>query len=164
MNRLPPLVIAALLAIPLAVSSLPAHAQQMYKCTVDGRTTFAEFPCGKSAEKITVRPVAGDYAPAPLAVAAPAGRAAAPTSDRHAQLDEMVRQRRIRELEYEIRDAENDMDAELGALKGKKRYAGYGLAGATWEASISQEMQAVTAKWRGKIDALNGQLATLRKP
>ena len=163
MNRLPPLVIAALLAIPLALASLPARAQQMYKCTVDGRTTFAEFPCGKSAEKITVRPVAGDYAPAPLAVAAPSGAAVTPAGDRHAVLDEMTRQRRIRELEYEIRNAENDMDAELDVLRRKQGRASNNLAGATWLTSISQEMQAVTAKWRGKLDELNGQLAALRK-
>jgi len=154
-----PLPIAIALA---ALLPLCAHAQQMYKCTAAGRVTFSEFPCGQGAQKITVRPVAGDYPAAPLAVATPGDSAAAPASD-HAQLAEMVRQRRIRELNYEIRDAENDMDAELEALKDKKRYAGYGLAGATWEASISQEMQAVTAKWRGKLDELNSRLAALRK-
>lgn len=152
-----------LLAIPLALASLPAHAQQMYKCTVDGRTTFSQFPCGQGAQKITVRAAAGDYAPAPLAVAAPVAGAAAPASDRQALLTEMTRQRRIRELEYEIRDAEDDMDAELDALRARQGRAANNLAGATWLAGISQEMQAVTAKWRGKIDELNERLAALRK-
>lgn len=155
-----------LAALLLATVALPASGQQMYKCTQDGRTTFSEFSCGKSARKITVRPVAGDYAPAPLEVAAPPAapsNVAAPAADPRTRLDEMARQRRARELEYEIRDAEKDMDAELDTLKRKKAYAGNGLAGATWEASISQEMQAVTAKWRGKIDELNGRMAALRK-
>lgn len=154
----PLLPVAALFAL----IALPTHAQQMYKCTVDGRVTFAEFPCGKSAQTIRVRPASGDSVPAPLASAAPAS-APQYATDRQALLDDMARQRRIRELQYEIRNAEADMDAELDGLRARQGRAANNLAGATWLASISQEMQAVTAKWRGKIDELNGQLVALRK-
>ena len=147
------------LLLAIAIAAIPAHAQQMYKCDQGGTVTFSEFPCGKNAKKIDVKPVAGETATVPLAAVAPA-----PQGGRsQALLDEMTRQRRIREIEYEIRNAENDMDAELEGLRRKKGNANNNLAGATWLTSISQEMQAVTAKWRGKIDQLNSQLAALRQ-
>lgn len=149
-----------------ALLPLSAHAQQMYKCSVAGRVTFSEFPCGPGAQKISVRPASGDYAPAPLAVAPAGVSAAVPAAaadSRQAVLDEMSKQRRIRELQYEIRDAENDMDEEIDRLRARQGQASNNLAGATWLAGISQEMQAVTAKWRGKLDELNSRLAALRK-
>lgn len=43
MRTLLPLIAA------LALVPLPAHAQQMYKCTVDGRTSYSDQPCPAGA-------------------------------------------------------------------------------------------------------------------
>jgi hypothetical protein len=51
----------------------------------------------------------------------------------------MAKERRLRELGFEIRDAEREMDDELEKLRQRKYRSANNLAGATWESSISQE-------------------------
>lgn len=70
--------------------------------------------------------------------------------------------REIREIEYEIENDQKSMDRELTELKGKKGRANNNLAGATWEQSISTEMQAVTEKYRAKFDYSRDRISTLR--
>lgn len=60
------------------------------------------------------------------------------------------------------------MDQELDAIRNKKRYANNTLAGATWEQSLSTEMNAVTSRYnienitlRNKIHQLDEQLKQL---
>ena len=55
------------------------------------------------------------------------------------------------------------MGAELDALKTKKKQANNNLAGATWEASISQEMLVVTQRYQMKATADQLKLEQLRE-
>ena len=82
----------------------------------------------------------------------------------------MELERKQREIEYAIRDNENEiqahqsqMERELASLQNKKRRAKNNLAGATWEQSISIEMQTVSAKYRTKIQVSQDRIAQLRK-
>lgn len=60
-----------------------------------------------------------------------------------------------------IESYQRSMDAELAGLSRQKNRANNNLAGATWENSISSEMQAVTAKWSSKIEIEQSRLARL---
>lgn len=44
----------------LLMATWTAHAQ-VYKCVENGRKVFSDIPCSNSAEKVDVRPAAGDY-------------------------------------------------------------------------------------------------------
>lgn len=55
------------------------------------------------------------------------------------------------------------MDADLVALQRKKRLANNNLAGATWEDSISGEMQAIAARYRAGIEVEQAKIVDLRK-
>lgn len=164
----------ALALVVLALVPLAAPAQTLYKCTEGGIIKYADSPCGKSAVLISGKPAASasrnvvvqtaDQSPA-VAARAPEAAPAAPADAqrlREDQLAQMARDRRIRELGYEIRDAEREMDDELEKLRRRKGYANNNLAGATWESSISQEMQAATSKGNARIAALRRELADLR--
>ena len=71
----------------------------------------------------------------------------------------MTRTRRTQELQAQIQQAEDaianrntQMSAELNALGAKKTLARNNLAGATYEQSVSTEMQAVTQKYKTMND------------
>lgn len=166
----------SLFVLILALAPLGAVAQSLYKCTEGGVVKYAERPCGKSAVLISgpqagaqskhVVQTAESPAPAP-AIAARAPDAATPApadaqKARQEQLAQMAKERRIRELGFEIRDAEREMDDELEKLRQRKYRSANNLAGATWESSISQEMQAATSKHTARIDALRREKASLQ--
>lgn len=77
--------------------------------------------------------------------------------------DVLYRDRRTTELEREIQSTEEAinsrngcMDAEMQALRNQERYARNNLAGATWEQSLSTEMQAVAMKYKTMNDIASG--------
>lgn len=78
-------------------------------------------------------------------------------------------ERHQRELDYAIERGESDvqrlqghMEAELDALRRKKLLAENNLAGATYEQSISSEMQAASEKYRIQIQVAQDRVAQLR--
>ncbi len=159
-----PLLVAGVLALlPLA-----APAQNLYRCTEGGVIRYADRPCGKSAVLVSGQPAAArpetvvQPAPAPTAAAPAPPPAADAQAMRQAQLAQMARERRIREVEYELRDAERELDDDLNRLRRRQGTAANNLAGATWIGGIAQEMQAVTAKGNARIDALRRELFDLR--
>lgn len=154
----------ALLPVVLALAAGGVQAQ-IYKCADAGGVRFAERPCGSSAILVSAR--------APSA-APPAAddRPVAPMGDaqrRQAALEQMTRDRMererrfaVRDLEREIADEQARMGAALDLLRQRKRLANNNLAGAQWETSLSQEMQAVTARGNARIASLRADLAALR--
>ena len=80
----------------------------------------------------------------------------------------MERDRRIRDLEHEIRarrsrigDEQSAMDREIAALRQQKARANNNLAGATWEKSISEEMNAVVGRYDVRIRTLQDEINRL---
>lgn len=135
---------------------------QVYKCTgPDGKAAYQGTPCA-GGKAIDVRPASGSattYSPASTA-----------TSKEKALLDQYERERQVRSVNYDIDQLERTLDAdqqhldaELNALRNKKRYANNNLAGAQWESSISEEMQAVTERYKNKASADRAKLDDLRK-
>lgn len=149
-----------LLALPVL-----AHAQ-IYRCTgPDGRVSIQQAPCPSSQkqQEMEVRTSTPVQAPPP----ATATQATGSAEQRIAR--NMERERRIRDLEREIQAVEANMfnrnavmSQEMAALRNQKRYANNNLAGATWEQSISTEMQAVAAKYQAMNDADRERVKQLR--
>jgi len=154
----------------LACVPLAAPAQTLYRCTEGGIIRYADRPCGKSAVLISSQPPAAREHVVPHDNAqTTAARAGAEPTDlaevqrqRQAYLAQMAKERRIRQLEFDIRDAERQLDADLDVLRRRQGQAANNLAGATWIGGIAQEMQAVTVKGNARIDALRRELADLR--
>ncbi|MCG7911909.1 MAG: DUF4124 domain-containing protein [Candidatus Thiodiazotropha taylori] len=141
--------------IPFLGSTLPLLAQaEIYKCLDEhGKPTFSQRPCGDAAEVISVKPQKrSDPTPS--------------SREEHLeQLEAISTRTEIKKLEREItklkarkRSLTRKMDAELAALRQKKLYARNNLAGATWEESISTEMQAVSNSYKTKIQATQDRI------
>lgn len=142
---------------------------QVYKCVgPNGTTVFADAPCAAGAKPIDVRPAAGQYV-VPSPVNAPATGdastpAAAPSLQQRADTAARRRglQNQIDFQERKIGAKTDEMNAKLDELRQRKRYANNNLAGATWEQSISQEMNAVSASYDSELRGLRDELSRLR--
>jgi hypothetical protein len=151
-------------AIALCVAG-SAHA--IYKCPQPGGgTSFQERPCsGGAGQSYQVRSTA-----APTAPAAPSGPQPAVTQTVEQRVvKEMERERRIRETNQEISETEArierrnaQMNRELAALQNAKTYANNNLAGATYQQSLSTEMQALASKYQTMNDVDIERLKTMR--
>lgn len=165
------------LFVAAALATSPTLA--MYKCKdANGRTAFQERPCeatGTQGNQIEVRPAAG---PAPSAAPAESAQASAvPATDapqteaeRLRKLNERDRkQRRLKDLndreistaEGRIRSATNQCERRMGSAQSMKSYANNNLAGATWEQSLSTEMQAYATQCAAEQTRLNAALDRL---
>ena len=69
----------------------------------------------------------------------------------------------MRKTENKITQYQQQMHGELSALRNKKRFANNNLAGAQWETSISNEMQAVTTKYNSLISTEQRRLDAQRQ-
>lgn len=157
-------------AYVLVGMALAGAAQaQVYKCAgPNGTTVFADAPCAAGAKPLDVRPAAGRYVePTQVEQASPVESpppAAAPSLQKRA--DTAARRRGLQnEIDFQERriGAKTDeMNAKLDELRTRKQRAYNNLAGATWEQSISQEMNAVAASYDSEIKGMRDELARLR--
>lgn len=146
-------LVAVLLFVP------GAFAGQYHVCTdANGKKTFSSMPCPQGVESETRQ-----YQ------AAPAGsevrRITTDSESYRAMRDGNRRselKRDIKKSERKLDKLQMGMDRELRALRNKKRWANNNRAGAEWESSISAEMQAVTEKYRNKLDVERDNLSRLR--
>ncbi|WP_281645530.1 DUF4124 domain-containing protein [Parendozoicomonas sp. Alg238-R29] len=138
------LTLAAICSIPLL-----AHGQ-IYKCQEGGKTTFSDKPCGASAQTVTLSKIT--------------------TMDGidQSKLDSMkatskrgLLESEIKRIEDKITSYSKSMEQELSRLRIKKLRANNNLAGATWQESISTEMQSVTEKYKLKIDLKRDEIKRL---
>jgi hypothetical protein len=151
-------------AVPvLALLPFSVTFAEMYKCEEDGKTVFQDRPCRGSGAAITVQPASGK---APDV----ATEGQDSMSRLRANVNEMAVERRKREIAYQIQRLEGDIegyrraqDVELARLGNMKALAKNNLAGATWEQSISTEMQAVTEKYRTLTQTARDRISQLRQ-
>lgn len=158
--------LATIAALLLATS---AHAQ-VYKCRLDGQTVFADQPCAADAKPIDVRPASGHSAPSLPAVVIPGAASQAINSSNNPQavVARAERERAIRELQItidarrgQVGDEQAAMDREIASLRQQKSYANNNLAGATWQKSISEEMNAVVGRYDVRIRSLQDEIDRL---
>lgn len=149
------------LLILLATPWAWAGSGSYFVCTdSNGQKSFQSAPCADNAAEAERK----DYQ-----VHTPT----APTQQYSIQgndlAQDLIRSNKERRLNRDISNSEkklkryaDDMDTEIAALRKKKSYANNNLAGAQWETSISQEMSAVTNKYKALMDAERDKLSRLR--
>ncbi len=157
------------------IAAAPAWA--INKCTgPDGKTVFQDAPCAGKGEKIEVKPASGSApvaAPAaattPTAAVPTAAAAAAPPGKKEGAFGATWRRRTDLETHL-ISNARGALsghlqgcDSQQRQLASKKGQARNNLAGATWEQSISAEMQAAATTCDSKARDLRAQLEGLEK-
>lgn len=152
----------SLIAVTLTVCAFSSPANAVFKCEVDGKITFSQTRCAPTAETIQIK----THTPS----AESAEHAASRADAIKAQLDKNQTQRETRRIRAKIRTLETDVeryqklqDMEIDVLQKKKSRANNNLAGATWEQSISQEMQAVVQNYSTKINTARDQIKRLQK-
>lgn len=148
----------SIIAALCLLAALPAAAQ-VNKCIVAGRVVYQAAPCKPGTQQAVIQP-RSDVSEA----AAQANREkfladdkVRQTNNRRDRLDAEIAAR-----ETDISDYQKAMDGELAALQTRKARANNNLAGATWEQSLATEMQAVTAKYKAKIETAQERIKTLR--
>jgi len=138
----------------------------------DGKVTFQDAPCMGQGEKIEVRPASGTTpkSAAPVAAASAPAQAAAPASARKENVFGERWQRRTYLENRGIPDARAAIDghqadcaAQQAQLASKKKRATNSLAGATWEDSISGEMQAAATTCDTRARELRAELDSLQR-
>lgn len=149
----------------VALGACPAWA--INKCVgPDGKAVFQDLPCVGKGEQLVVRPASG--------YTGPEGAAASgvPTQleRMQRQLDQMQGDRRRAELEFALSQAYTDQtnlnaacDREIAGLQAKKGRAKNNLAGATWEQSISTEMNAIAKRCETRGNLIATRIEALRK-
>lgn len=154
-----------LLLIATLLAASPAWA--INKCTgADGKVAFQDAPCAGKGEKIEVHPASGPARAAAPVVANPAGMSAAAkegvfgeTWQRRTYLEN----RGIADARSALQVQINQCEAKQSELAAKKSRARNNLAGATWEQSISTEMQAAATMCDSRTRELRTQLEGYEK-
>lgn len=160
------------IALIAAAAAAPVSAQ-VYKCKDAGGTTvYSAQPCAANAKPIDVRPASGaSRQVAAPAVAAGAAGAADPVPANIqrslVQRGNDAAQRRILDdditrKQREIAAMNAEHESQQAALRAKKGLARNNLAGATWEQSISDEMQAVAAAHSTRVGIAQRELEDMR--
>ena len=157
----------------LALVSPVAHA--VYKCQVNGTTTYQAQPCSgssKPGQQMNIRSgsPAGTQSDAKPEIQSGAQKSPSSSAGAEKQaVEQMTRDRQIREANYEVENLERrianrseQMTREMDALRAQKARANNNLAGATWEQSLSTEMQAVAARYKVMNDVDQEQIKALR--
>jgi Domain of unknown function (DUF4124) len=144
---------------------------EMYKCVENGKTTFQGTPCVGAGATVSVTPANGSSSspqPSPASDKSqpPEQSSLAKTKDhvRSMELERRLRENayEIENLESKIRGYQSGLDRDLAALRRKKAYAENNLAGATYEQSISTEMQSVSDRYKVNIQIAQDQMSQLR--
>lgn len=151
------------IAVALLAFSLDAAA--INKCVIDGKTVYTDAPCPTAAKATAIAPPASGFDRPESSVAAPGGMAAREKK----VLGAMVTSRRLAEIDGEIERSQglisayrNSMDTRLSLLRVRKLSANNNLAGATYEQSLSTEMDATVRAYTTKINIEQSKIDGLR--
>lgn len=147
-----------LIAIAMA---MPVSAQ-VYKCEVNGQTTFSQVPCAEDAEVTDYSRETKDLT-APAATNKAAGSEAAATIDR---LGNSVKKRdmaeKIKRLERQRDRQIANRDAEVAKIQRQSGRYVQNLYGVVYEDKINSSIMAATTVWNTRIDATTREIDQLR--
>lgn len=151
-----------------AVVMVPAFA--IIKCVgADGKTVFQDVPCAGQGQKIDVKPASGNAtatSPLPPHAGLPSGAAGDKKEGAFGerwQRRTYLENRGVPDARTAISSHQAQCDSQQRSLAAKKGSATNNLAGATWEQSISAEMQAAATACDTRARELRKQLESLEK-
>lgn len=151
-----------------AVVMVPAFA--INKCVgADGKTVFQDVPCVGQGQKIDVKPASGSataMSPLPPNAALPSGAAGDKKEGAFGerwQRRTYLENRGVPDARTAISSHQAQCDSQQRSLAAKKGSATNNLTGATWEQSISAEMQAAATTCDTRARELRKQLESLEK-
>lgn len=132
----------------------------VYKCEVNGVTTYSQTPCATDAE---ITDYSRESTEQPAVTAQAATAAAAETMDR---LGNSVKKRdmaeKIKRLERKRDRQIADRDAEVAKITREKGRYVQNLYGVTYEDKVNSSIIATTTIWNTRIEATNRELEQLR--
>lgn len=163
-----------LLTIAMLAMTVSTPAAAINKCIgADGKAVYQDAPCSGRGEAIAVRPASGHRAAPTPAPAAPTTDAAAPPTQGAAKKEgafgaewqrrTFLENRGVPDARAAVEAHRRDCAAQQAALASKKQRSANNLAGATWEQSISAEMQAAATICDGRARDLRANLDALEK-
>ncbi len=141
--------------VALGVALWSSAQAEIYKCTVNGKTAYSERPCGADAETVQIKVAPVDQA------AKEAAQQRISALGTRVQADQI--RTKISSLESEINALNRKREADLQRIAAKKTRAANNLAGATWEQSLSTEMDATNRKYDSLISLKQGELERTRE-
>ncbi|MBO1270106.1 MULTISPECIES: DUF4124 domain-containing protein [Shewanella] len=155
-----------LIAFVILVAT-PICQANVYKCIVDGKVIFSQEPCADNATPVDLSKVGSVVGAQRQTDAAQSSVTTAATGDNHTEIANYIKaqdlNRQISKLEYQRQQVFKARDAKLDKLRHQKNYASNNLAGATWEQSISQEMQSITSAADSQVVSIDRQIASLQQ-
>lgn len=163
-----------LLTIAMLAMTVSMPAAAINKCIgADGKAVYQDAPCSGRGEAITVRPASGHRAAPTPAPAAPPSDVAAPSTQGAAKKEgafgaewqrrTFLENRGVPDARAAIEAHRRDCTSQQSALASKKQRSANNLAGATWEQSISAEMQAAATICDGRARDLRANLDAMEK-
>ena len=132
-----------------------AYAGEVYKCTVDGKVTYSQMPCGNQAteERLhqleQMQPIQKFTSLETNAVTNP-NKANGVDDQRKVEIH--IINNKIKRSYKEIDKYQRKMRSELKAIKDKTYYASNNNAGSNYLNALSNEMSAVSDKYKIYID------------
>lgn len=151
----------AIVSATLMFVSMSAVAASFYKCTdASGNVSYVTDPCTGTSAVVNV-PTSPKVDTEQLKTQAKKNTEADERISKTLAQEE--KDRKIRVLKSRIGSAQSSMEIEMYRLSRKKSYAMNNLAGATYEQSISAEMQAVAAKYDSEIRSLQAEIDLVSK-
>jgi len=151
-----------LLLSVLLFSTHTACAGSYYTCTDEqGKKSFQTMPCKNASSSARV-----EYS----VKTPPSAEPKRYSIEGNELAQDLIRSNRKRQLDRDIKKSENKisryeqaLEKELVALRKKKARAANNLAGAQWKTSISNEMSAVSDKYKTLITTEQSRLDLMRK-
>tara|TARA_R110000737_G_scaffold254346_1_gene263716 strand:- start:410 stop:904 length:495 start_codon:yes stop_codon:yes gene_type:complete len=140
-----------------------ALATSVYKCTVDGVTKYSQSPCGEVDNKVEEYKFETNTKVHGLTTNNESKQHSNNKSTKELQastklytLDSKIKRYRVNISKYQKK-----MNKEIQTLKARTYYANNNLAGATYQFALSNEMVAVSNKYKSLIDLEENRIKNL---
>lgn len=156
------LVVKSFVLAAIAIAAMPSWA--VFKCTVDGRTSFQEQPCADARGQTSVRTQyeADKIGAAPAAVAP---RASLQQQSAIAEKERLAIDMayRVRDKQVQLRDYRLQCDTQVRALADNRKGFNDNVAGATRANAESNAATAHATNCGVQAQALQSELDDLRR-
>ena len=139
-----------------------ARAGQVYKCTVDGKTTYSQMPCNDEEKQERLYKLEA-IQPIPQTITTNTINNPNKAHNSQSTVKVHILNNKIKRCYAEIDKYQNKMRNEIKRIKNKTYYAANNNAGANYLNALSNEMTAVSEKYKVYIDLERDQIKGYRE-